>query len=409
MRLPFLRQLQDARPPRPRFRRPCANLSPLRTARVPPGARRAVLPAAVLLAAFLLSFAADLTQSAPDGWPQFRGSPQLTGVSAATLPENLKLLWTFDLEEAIESSAAIAGDVVYVGAHSGELVALDLESGRLRWRYSAGNPIGESSPAVAEGRVYVGDLAGVVHAVRASDGQKVWTYETGAEVKASPVVTEETVLVGSYDGYLYGLAAETGELRWRAETQGPVHATAALLDGVTFVAGCDEYFRAIRVSDGQEIYAILAGAYTGASPAVTETHAYFGTFNNQVLALDLKERELAWRYEHPSRSFPFYSSAALADGRVVVGGRDRMVHCLDADAGEALWTFSTRARVESSPAVAGGRVYVGSNDGRLYVLDLKGGEKLWEFNAGAALSASPALASGRLVIGSNDGRVYCFG
>jgi outer membrane protein assembly factor BamB len=137
--------------------------------------------------------------------------------------------------------------------------------------------------------------------------------------------------------------------------------------------------------------------------------AYYGTFNNDVLAIDVRAGSIRWRYEHPTRHFPFYSSAALVDGKLVLGGRDKLVHCLDVETGSALWTFRTNARVESSPAVAGGRVYVGSNDGRLYVLDLASGEKLWEFNAGAPLSASPAIASGRLVIGSQDGRVYCFG
>ena len=37
--------------------------------------------------------------------------------------------------------------------------------------------------------------------------------------------------------------------------------------------------------------------------------------------------------------------------------------------GKAVWTFTTRARVDSSPIVAGNRVYIGGNDGKLYVLD----------------------------------------
>ena len=101
--------------------------------------------------------------------------------------------------------------------------------------------------------------------------------------------------------------------------------------------------------------------------------------------------------------------AALVDGKVVIGGRDKMVHCLNAATGKALWTFRTNARVESSPAIAGGKVYVGSNDGRFYVLDLAKGTKLWEFNAGGAMSASPAIASGRVVIGDQNGKLYCFG
>ena len=122
-----------------------------------------------------------------------------------------------------------------------------------------------------------------------------------------------------------------------------------------------------------------------------------------------KRRRILWRYSDPDRQFPYYSSAALSDGRVIVGGRDKVLRALDAASGKAVWSFATRARVDSSPAVAGGRVYVGSNDGRLYVIDLASGEKRWEFDAGAPLAASPAIAAGRVVIGSQDGRLYCFG
>src|SRR4030095_8118245 len=101
--------------------------------------------------------------------------------------------------------------------------------------------------------------------------------------------------------------------------------------------------------------------------------------------VNLTEHRVAWRYHHPHRQFPFYSSAAVTTNRVVVGGRDKLVHGLGLD-GKAVWTFATRARVESSPAIADGRVFVGSNDGRFYVLNLTNGTKVWEFTAGGALS-----------------------
>ena len=67
-----------------------------------------------------------LLLAAADEWPQFRGNPQLTGVAAGALPANLKLLWTYESGESIESSAAISGGSVYVGAQPGELLAIDL-------------------------------------------------------------------------------------------------------------------------------------------------------------------------------------------------------------------------------------------------------------------------------------------
>jgi len=202
---------------------------------------------------------------------------------------------------------------------------------------------------------------------------------------------------------------DDGALAWKYETLNYVHATPAVVDGVAYFGGCDEVFRGVRVSDGEEVLSTPAGAYTAASPAIRGTRAYFGTFDNEVLGLDLSSQEILWRYEHHTRHFPFYSSALNVEGKVIIGGRDRMVHAIDETTGKELWTFVTGARVDSSPAAADGRIYIGSGDGRLYVLDLESGEKLWEFDTGAPLSASPAIADGKVVIGSQDGVLYCFG
>ena len=179
--------------------------------------------------------------------------------------------------------------------------------------------------------------------------------------------------------------------------------------GMAFIAGCDSVLRAIRVADGKEVYQIDAGAYTGASPLIAGNRAYFGTFNNEVLAFDLSRRRRLWRYAPEDRQFPFYSSAALGNGRIVLGGRDKFVHALDIASGKPIWTFATRARVDSSPVIAGGRVYVGSGDGRLYVLDLASGKKLFDFDAGSGITTSPAIAGGRVVISSQDGIIYALG
>jgi outer membrane protein assembly factor BamB len=167
--------------------------------------------------------------------------------------------------------------------------------------------------------------------------------------------------------------------------------------------------RGIRVADGKEVFELSSGAYTGASPVIVDGHAYYGTYENEVLGVDLKARKIVWTYKHPTRNFPFYSSAALADTRLILGGRDKIVHALDRRSGKSLWTFDTRARVDSSPVVAGGRAYIGSNDGKLYVLDVASGKSVFEFDAGGPLSASPAVASGRVVIGSQDGTLFCLG
>lgn len=343
-----------------------------------------------------------------DDWPQFRGEPRLRGVVARP-PSALTVGWTHEAGEAIESSAAIVAGVVYVGAQPGKLLALDLRTGARLWAYEPGADIGESSPCVADGVVYVGDLGGTVHAVKAKDGARLWTFKTKTEVKASPVVAEGKVIVGSYDSHVYALDAKTGALAWAFATEGQVHATAAVADGVAFITGCDSVLRAIRVADGKEMFQVTSGAYTGASPALVGDRAYYGTFENEVLAVDLTAKRVLWRYKPEERQFPFYSSAAVDGGRVVLGGRDKLVHALDAATGKVQWTFTTKGRVDSSPILAAGQVYVGSADGRVYALDAATGRATAEFDTGGPITASPAIAGGRLVIGTQDGQLFCFG
>ena len=130
---------------------------------------------------------------AADEWSQFRGNPQLTGVSTGTVPSALKLLWTYDAGEGIQSSAAIVDGTVYVGVESADLLAIDLQTGKLRWKYHAKDGIDESSPLVHDGVVYIGDLAGTLHAVGTTDGKALWTFKTEAEGTALPRPTHRTI------------------------------------------------------------------------------------------------------------------------------------------------------------------------------------------------------------------------
>ena len=299
---------------------------------------------------------------------------------------------------------------MYIGGGNGDLVALDLASGKLRWKYATGNLIGESSPAVGAGAVYIGDLAGMLHAVNIADGKRLWTFKTGSEIKSSPVVVGDTVLIGSYDSHLYAVDARTGQaaLEGDDERAGARHAGRSARPRVhrrvRFDSPRDPHQRRQGgVSD-------RVGAYTGASPLIDGTRAYFGTFNNEVLAFDLTKRRMLWRYSEPGSQVP-----VLFVGRA--GQRPRHPRAAATSSctrsmprtGKAAWTFATRARVDSSPVVAGGRVYIGSGDGRLYVLDAQTGKKISEFEAGAGFSASPAIAAGRVVIGAQDGRLYVLG
>ena len=141
---------------------------------------------ALFSGAVAVAAAAVSAQAPAAAWPQFRGSAALIGVAQSPVPQLMKVQWTYEAGDAIESSAAIADGVVYVTVASGELVALSLDKGQVKWRYKVELGFGESSPAVASGKVFVGDLGGVFHAVNVADGKAAWTYKTRTARSSPP-------------------------------------------------------------------------------------------------------------------------------------------------------------------------------------------------------------------------------
>src|SRR5688572_30368948 len=82
------------------------------------GLRSCATQKTVWLRAFVFSWLPFVLVSGQGAanWPQFRGNARLTGVAAAAPPDTLRLKWTYEAGESIESSAAIVDGAVYVGS-----------------------------------------------------------------------------------------------------------------------------------------------------------------------------------------------------------------------------------------------------------------------------------------------------
>ena len=351
-------------------------------------------------------------------WVSFRGNPQLTGVADSELPENPQLLWTFQAEDMIESTAAVVHNTVYVGALDGYLYAINAQTGKEKWKYQAKGAI-KASPAVNNGTLYFGDGEGVFHAVDISTQQMKWQFSSEGEIISSANFAGDRVLFGSYDGFLYCLNQKSGELVWKFETEGYVHGTPGVWTLTTkesgsaqnyaIVTGCDSYLRILNIQDGTQTQQVNLGAYVGASPAISQNRIYCGTYGSEILGVNLETGEIVWRYRHPKRRFPFFASAALTENLVIIGGRDKMVHALSPETGEALWTYTAKSRIESSAVIVGNRAFLGTTRGMIIALDVSIGESVWEFATGSSIVASPSVANRKIYIGTEDGILYCFG
>lgn len=363
----------------------------------------------ILAAGFLAAAIAAVTAAEPDTWPVFRGNALQTGVGTSPLPKELKELWKFSTGDGIESAPAIAGGIVFAGSLDEHLYAIDLNTGKQKWKTKLG-PI-KAAPAFKSGCVFVGDQDGKFYCVEAATGKTKWKFDTESEISSGANFAGERILFGSGDEHLYCLGMD-GKQQWKFRVAGgPVLASPAVVQDRTFVAGCDSNLHMIDVTNGKELSSVDLGGQTGSSAAVEGDRLFVGTMSNQVLAIDWKKGAIAWTFESATRRQAFYSSAAVVGNLVIIGSRDKRLYALDRVKGTEVWSFETGGRVDSSPVVVGDRVYASSLDAaaKLYVLDLKTGKELQKIELDASVTGSPAVANGKLLIGTTKGTLYCFG
>ncbi len=381
--------------------------SPSRRGRCDQHAGRVCSPEFTLFA-FLLF--ASLAQAAD--WPMHRGGPELRGLAQMPAPAKVELAWQFKADKPVKGAVAIAGGRVFFGDDGGKVYALDLATGKEAWSFKTEAGI-EATPLVLDGAVFIGSSDGNLYALDATTGAEKWRYATddkilgGANHAKNPNGAGEWILVGSYDTSLHCVDAATGEKIWAHSTDNYINGSPALTpDGEIIFGGCDSFIHVLALKDGAELRQIESEAYIASSVATADGLGYVGNYGNLVLGFNPKDGAILWKYR--DRNFPYFSSAAVTEDRVILGCRDKRLHCIDRASGKGVWTFQTRGEVESSPVVCGDAIIVGSGDGRLYCVGLADGKERWAYEIGAPVTASPAVADGRIVIGAEDGVVYCF-
>jgi len=356
----------------------------------------------------------SLTLSAHAGdWPMHRGNPQLQGCTDMPAPAKAALAWTFAAGKPIKGGAAIAGGRVFVGDDDGVVHAVEFATGKEIWKFKTESSI-EATPLVLNDVVYEGSSDGFVYALEAATGKLKWKYETGDKVLGganhakNPNGEGEWLLIGSYDTNLHCVDAATGKVVWKHATDNYINGSPALFStGEIVFGGCDSFIHVLQLADGKELRQIDSDAYIASSVAVREGFGYVGNYGNLVLAFDPKNGDVKWKYH--DRNFPYFSSAAVTADRVVIGGRDKRLHCLERATGKEIWTLQARGEVDSSPVICGDAIVVGSADGRLYCANLADGKERWAYEVGAPVTASPAAADGLVIVGAEDGNLYAFG
>lgn len=291
-------------------------------------------------------------------WPIFGLNPARTRyLPAKGIKPPFKLIWHYTEKPLLEFPPVYAHGRLYAVNNDATAFALNADTGKVLWERRIGR-LNASSPAYNRGYLYIVNLVpGHIVKIDAKNGKIVWKHSLPGRAESSPLVLGRSVYFGCEDGYLYSLSTRNGNIRWATRLGGPVKAAPAFRHGVLYVGDYGGYMNAVRASDGKLLWQSGSlGPGLGASGE-------------------------------------FYSTPAVAFGRVYAGNNDGRVYSYDQQNGTLAWSHSTGGYVYSGPTVASTQttpptVYIGSFDGNIYALNAKNGETRWAHSAGGQVIGS---------------------
>ncbi len=323
--------------------------------------------------------AATSTVPGPWDWPTYGHDAQHTFHGRTTLTastvQTLRKAWVFPTGDSVTATPTVVGHTVYVGSWDDYFYAVNLETGKLRWKTkvmaqngvtpypgekkrdltSDGGLITSSAwyqPAAGRRPALVLFGGGyTLYALNASTGAVYWKHDytgqpdkrpdpetDGTRIFSSPVVEDGLVLFGvdvdgtpGFRGYIVGADVNTGDPVWEYQTD--VNA-----QGVVQNDGCGSVW-----SSGTVLPALGLVVYGTADCDFTNDEPYA----DAILALHIKSGRLAWVYHPPlpdlQCDWDIGASANAgvdAQGKALFlgeGSKDGTYYSLDPSTGKLRW------------------------------------------------------------------------
>ena len=293
-------------------------------------------------------------------WPMYG----LDRARSRNLPINVrgpfKTIWDYEDKTLLEFPPVYAKGRLYLIDNDARVKAFDADTGKILWRRDVGK-LNASSPAWSNDRLFIVNLdPGQVMKLDARTGKTIWKRMLPGRSESSPVVKGNTVYFGCENGELFALDTRNGKIRWSTYLGGEIKAAPALSRGVLYV----------------------------------------GDYGGNMSAVNAKTGKIKWQSGSQGagfgRSGAFYSTPAVAFGRVFSGNNDGRVYSYDIRDGTLAWSFSTGGYVYSGPAVTSSKrtpptVFIGSFDSTIYALNAKTGGIRWSQPMGGQVIGSATV------------------
>jgi len=327
-------------------------------------------------------------------------SPQFDAV--IPIPDNtIQPLWTFTCADEIRGSASCDRGIVYIGSYDNHLYALNIESGKMHWKYQTDGGI-VSRPAILNDSVFIGSEDNRLHVISRRSGSLQWTYYTKGPVRSSPFPAHGHIFIGSDDWAIHAININGGRGIWQIETNAEVRSTPFVAQDAVYAGNESGEFYCLDFRGGIKWRYKTKRAITS-SPTVAENLVLFCSLDSHLYALDAKSGYLVWRFKMDRGSI---SSPFVADGLVFTGSIDGNIYCINLNSAKEVWRFQTEHQITGSPIVLADKLYCGSVDGNLYCLDHQTGQLRWKFKTNNPITATPAAQDDMIFIGSTDNQFY---
>lgn len=292
--------------------------------------------------------------------------------------------WNVPLPAPPSAPGALDAMRTYVPLQSGQLVALDRETGTIEWSI----PIASSwPPVVGADTVYVAGTS-EFHAVRTTTGETVWKVPVDAEPMAAPLVQGDAILVLQKPDQLRALRRTDGSEMWKAtiDAQSSSLAMATDANGVCVVSG--SHVRRFALADGHTLWDRELAGVLG-RPVIAGNRVFVGSTDNYFYALDTGNGRLAWRL----RAGGDVVGSVTDDRFVYVAALDNLLRALHRGSGNQIWKRDLATRTIAPPATFGGIVIVSGNDPTLSTFDATTGTPISMFSLQADLQGVLLLDS----------------
>ena len=283
---------------------------------------------------------------------------------------------------------AIADGEIYVASGLAQALALDLETGAIKWRTDIPAPARSSPTVTAEG-MFLCTMDQQLIGLSRHDGKFLWSYQatgvnTGTLGQAAPAYAEGVLVAGFESGDLAAVRADSGTLVW-TDNMGGVKGSATLSEFASV--------RGAPVIDGGLVFAVGLGGL--------------------LAALDLRSGRRVWQRDIAGSNTPW-----IAGDFMFLVDTEQKVGAIDKNDGTVHWVedlprFNNPKRTRGlitwyGPSLVGGKLVLVSDKGKMAVLDPISGALVTSTNLEDTASLAPVAAQGYVFVLTDDATLTAY-